>query len=340
MRFYQYKSLESLHRARGPIREASLAFLDRDPYAGPIRAIEREWQTDRRPYYRIWPGVMRPLLSLRLERVECQHIRLPIRSLCLEMPAGRSLAWGEHEVAAVLCCRDAGGIRILVTASDPNSNSARYELDLPASKLIENQLPEGTAKTDESITGEPPMVDVIRMVCCVCLIGSDPAMVVPRVLDADREKWEQTHSVDLIAKARRRGNLGWDLGRDLSEPDERAEANTTEPAGERTVSPHYRHAHAALVWTGHGRQVPRIILRRGSFVRGASLTQVPQGFHGDAPPPCPICLRPMSHESGRWLCEDCASRTWAPSGSMFDEQHAGQIRGSKGRVIRDTRGLS
>ena len=27
--------------------------------------------------------------------------------------------------------------------------------------------------------------------------------------------------------------------------------------------PHYRRPHPALVWTGHGRAVPRIVLRKG-----------------------------------------------------------------------------
>jgi len=42
----------------------------------------------------------------------------------------------------------------------------------------------------------------------------------------------------------------------------------------------YRRLHPALVWTGHGRTVPRIVLRKGSVVHRDVLAQAPTGFAG------------------------------------------------------------
>ena len=47
------------------------------------------------------------------------------------------------------------------------------------------------------------------------------------------------------------------------------------------VMPHYRRPHPALVWTGHGRAVPRIVMRKGSVVHREVLARVPTVFGGE-----------------------------------------------------------
>jgi hypothetical protein len=46
------------------------------------------------------------------------------------------------------------------------------------------------------------------------------------------------------------------------------------------VAPHYRRPHLSLVWTGHGRAVPKIVPRRGSVVHREVVAKVPSGFGG------------------------------------------------------------
>ena len=57
-----------------------------------------------------------------------------------------------------------------------------------------------------------------------------------------------------VDKAHRRGKVGWNVGRHIE------------------VAPHYRRPHMALVWTGTGRAVPKIVptagQRRASGVGG------------------------------------------------------------------------
>ena len=66
-----------------------------------------------------------------------------------------------------------------------------------------------------------------------------------------------------VHRAHRRGKLGWNVGQRVE------------------VMPRYRRSHPALVWTGHGRAVPRIVMRKGSVVHREMLARVPTGFGGE-----------------------------------------------------------
>jgi hypothetical protein len=79
-----------------------------------------------------------------------------------------------------------------------------------------------------------------------------------------RRSWtyEQSHDQKFVDKAHRRGKVGWDVGRHIE------------------VIPHYRRPHMALVWTGQGRGVPRIVPRKGSVVHREVVERVPSGFGG------------------------------------------------------------
>jgi hypothetical protein len=103
--------------------------------------------------------------------------------------------------------------------------------------------------------------DVARIVCTLCLMAEDKELVEPIVLKADEEKWDKSHDSALVEKAKRRGNFGFNVGRDIE------------------VAPHVRAAcPAALYWTGKGRKIPRIRFRRGSVVHRKRLASVPTGF--------------------------------------------------------------
>lgn len=103
--------------------------------------------------------------------------------------------------------------------------------------------------------------DVARLVCTLCLMAEDKELVEPIVLKADEEKFDRTGDMSLVDKAKRRGNYGFNVGRDIE------------------VSPHVRAASpAALYWVGKGRKIPKIRFRRGTVVHRKKLAQVPTGF--------------------------------------------------------------
>jgi len=93
-------------------------------------------------------------------------------------------------------------------------------------------------------------------------LENDFSAISPGVLADDRAKFEQTGDQRYVDKAQRRGKVGWDVGRHIE------------------VIPHYRRPHMALVWTGHGRVVPKIVPRKGSIVHREAVEKLPSGFGG------------------------------------------------------------
>ena len=104
--------------------------------------------------------------------------------------------------------------------------------------------------------------DCVRLCCSLCLLENDPSIISPDVLADDRAKYEASGDQKYVEKAHRRGKVGWDVGRSIE------------------VIPHYRRPHMALVWTGHGRVMPKIVPRRGSVVHREAVEKLPSGFGG------------------------------------------------------------
>ena len=106
------------------------------------------------------------------------------------------------------------------------------------------------------------VTDCVRLCCSLCLLENDPSVIEPDVLSKDRAKYQESGDEKYIAKAHRRGKVGWNVGRRVE------------------VAPHYRRPHMTLVWTGRGRAVPKIVPRRGSVVHREKVEKIPSGFGG------------------------------------------------------------
>jgi len=104
------------------------------------------------------------------------------------------------------------------------------------------------------------IMDCIRLCCSLCLLENDPSIISPDVLADDRARFETTGDQKFVEKAHRRGKIGWDVGKHIE------------------VIPHFRRPHMALVWTGSGRAVPRVVPRRGSIVHREAVEKLPSGF--------------------------------------------------------------
>ena len=57
--------------------------------------------------------------------------------------------------------------------------------------------------------------DCIRLCCSLCLLENDPEVISPDVLADDRAKFEQSGDQKYVEKAKRRGKVGWDVGRQI-----------------------------------------------------------------------------------------------------------------------------
>jgi len=78
----------------------------------------------------------------------------------------------------------------------------------------------------------------------------------------ERSQGRQAEAEKYVDKAHRRGKVGWNVGQSIE------------------VIPHYRRPHMALVWTGHGRVIPKIVPRKGSIVHREVVEKVPMGWEG------------------------------------------------------------
>jgi hypothetical protein len=102
--------------------------------------------------------------------------------------------------------------------------------------------------------------DCVRLCCSLCLLENDPSVIEPDVLSKDRDKFEASGDAKYVDTSRQLGKIGWNVGWRIE------------------VAPHYRRPHMALVWTGRGRAVPRVVPRRGSVVHRELVEKVPSGF--------------------------------------------------------------
>jgi hypothetical protein len=108
-------------------------------------------------------------------------------------------------------------------------------------------------------------MNMISLIVGICMLSTDKAdeLIVPDVLAADRDKFESTLDDKYVERARRRGKVGWDVGKHL------------------TVSPHWRVGHMMLLKSGvAGRQQSRLVWRRGTMVKRSLATQLPTGYEG------------------------------------------------------------
>ena len=106
----------------------------------------------------------------------------------------------------------------------------------------------------------------VKLCLTLRLIGDDPDLIQPDVLSKDRIRWmagDDELKRRLEEKARRRGKDGVMIGRIL---------------GSAGGSPHIRKPHLSLYWTGEGRKIPKILMRKGSVVHRDKIEKIPTGY--------------------------------------------------------------
>ncbi len=236
---------------------------------------ERDWEKARRPYYNVWPAIVPMLTRLNLD-LDSALIRLPLTALCVRFPKEKNplkFDWQGKEVL-IRCIlmgyiNNETGISLLMDIGEV------APLGVPIYTYRNFPRKEGLA-VEQSLAGlhgdkfseigiQMPnelVLDCVRLCCSLCLLENDPEIISSDVLADDRAKYEQSHDQKFVDKAHRRGKVGWDVGRHIE------------------VIPHFRRPHMTLVWTGHGRAVPRIVPRRGSVVHREVVEKVPSGFGG------------------------------------------------------------
>ena len=240
---------------------------------------EQGWEKSRRPYYNLWPSIVPMLTRLDLD-LDSDLIRLPLPALCIRFPKDPAknplkFDWKGEEVP-VRCIMMAEinqgtGISVLIDIGE-----VMGEIGLPV--YTYRNFPRKPGLTvEQSLAGlgtnglfadigiqvpDSLVMDCVRLCCSLCLLENDPSIISPDVLADDRAKYEASGDQKYVEKAHRRGKVGWDVGKHIE------------------VIPHYRRPHMALVWTGRGRAVPKVVPRKGSVVHREAVEKLPSGFGG------------------------------------------------------------
>lgn len=288
MRFHEHSTLFQICRSRGMVpRELALedwtrAELARLPTMDAVRAdpsawtighrmaTERRWVSAKRPYYSVYPFVADSLVRLPLD-LDGGLIRLPLKDLLVRFAEGHeldALGDGSRLVRSLLVSRaettQGPGLVLMVDFGEDFRGwpiQSYMSFGLAVGRTVEESLRaidyrEQRPAAQES---EEALTTCVRLACTLCLLGDDPSLITPDVLDRDRLRYEETRDAGLVERALAKGKRGWLIGAKLG------------------CDPHYRRPHLGLRWTGQGRTVPRIVPIKGAIVHRAKVTAVPQG---------------------------------------------------------------
>lgn len=278
MKFHEYKTLWEEVRGKLP-RHATEEKFYAAAMAGGTRTgnglilAEGVWKKCRRPYYQVWPAVVPALLHLRLD-LDASLVHTPMPALVVRLPVDRSV----NELPGVqtaLMQQDgpAKDLRLWVNFMRPTGLANMHiTLGCEQGKTLEQSFEESAANTQSYIISDnfyseehlPLVQNCLRLCAMLCLLADDPEVIAPDVFADDRQKYEASGGdPKYVERAHRRGKLGWNVGEKIE------------------VMPHYRRPHPALVWTGHGRVLPKIVMRKGSIVHREVVDRVPTGFAGE-----------------------------------------------------------
>ena len=238
--------------------------------------------SNRRPFYRVYPGVMTAMLRLGIEKIDISHIRLPINGLALEFAEGYFLRIAPTEIASLLVAEFGDEVLFIeFVHSDDRGGNKRGSFKFPrCNQSILEWLPT-IPQLERDL-----MTQIMQIVFGVCMIPqSDTELIKPLVLNRDKEKFAATGDPKFIDRAKRNGVYGWAVGCDIPTPEE-MEALREQHGEPGRKSPHWRMGHFAIRHTGEGRSVPLIRWIKESFINKDLWKQVPTGYHGTETADC------------------------------------------------------
>lgn len=243
--------------------------------------LEHTWERNRRPYYNVYPSILPMLLRLNLA-LDTEFVTLPVPVFSIRLPQEpHALSFpdngSDYSIRAMLVghstgLRNAGNVYpgLVIWMDTGEREQSAKGLPVPIHTYINlplsddmtledaiHALPYDTTVFHGMRLPEEIRTACVRLVCTLCLLDNDPSLIEPDVLNRDTGK---PLSEQIIDRAKRRGKYGWNVGKGIE------------------VIPHVRRPHPAVMWTGHGRTSPRIVLRKGSVVHRDTIMRLPSGY--------------------------------------------------------------
>lgn len=248
-----------------------------------IRRADLGWYLASRPYYKVWPSIVPALLRTSLDvkgsLVDTDGTLLgdlPYNTVCLRFLAGHELQCPPVSIHAILLSKGREPVGSVLHLSPVYFATVsgmkylgRWSLpvhldDLTLEAAISDYLCEGEAMPPglgiQNLTSEV-LAPCLRIAIAVALLAKDPTIIEPEVLACDDAIFQKTHDIKYVEKAKRRGVIGWNIGRECE------------------TMPHTRRPHFAIRWMGKGgKKVPRLRSIKGCVVHREFMTKVPTGY--------------------------------------------------------------
>lgn len=229
---------------------------------------EEVWMDHGRPYYDMYPSIIEPFLRVDLDKVKGGHLYLPENVILVRLPIGceiksPSLCTGSFLVSFGTTEK---GCRIGICAVLPNS-SLIFSMSIGKDSSVSEELKDFTGEDVDRVEREDfrcVSVKMLKIVCSLSLIRNNPDIIEPLPLDNDLRKFEKSTDFErkaLLEKAKRRGKVGWAVGKRIETV-----------AGVRC--PHF-----AIRWMGHGEpKTPVLRPISGCIVNRRKLSEIPTGY--------------------------------------------------------------
>lgn len=275
-----------------PQMQESVAFMEQ-------LVSERKWYDLDRPYYNVWPCLLKSILRLDLSSVPVDSVSYPHDVLLLRLPEGSNVGGFEHggvryyikSILASWFKFDQPRYTILATESlmfwvdigevEANGCNVTNYRRIPTKTTTSNIL--NFKDANETMRRNSPSVNIgvpvpqelldqaLKIVIACGLLCKDSGLIVPDVLNADKDRVTDDNIQRLHERAKKRGKYGWNIGESLEHSE---------------LSPHFRAPHPAIYWVGPGRKQAVIRFRTGEgggpiIVKRNKIIEVPTGYSPD-----------------------------------------------------------
>lgn len=239
--------------------------------------MEENFIQSRRPFYRVYPGVIGAMTRLGIEKLDVSKIHPPTNPLSLEFPVSHPLQGGTRQIRNLLFMEMRHDDSLFIAYTSHVGTFGVLTFPREHDQIIK-------MFDQQQDADQPTFKSLLQMVFGICMIPqSDSDLMTPLVLNKDKEKFAISGDPKYIERARRNGMNGWSVGQDIPTPEEMAALREQTDAGESgRKSPHWRMGHFAIRYTGEGRSIPVVTWIKEAFVNKDLYRKMPTGYHGKA----------------------------------------------------------
>lgn len=229
---------------------------------------ESEWIENGKPYYDIYPSVIKLLKGIKLD-FEYSNLSMPIEfpSLMLRFPENEvirniffklNLNNGVYKLLMNILFRDENPITKSMEC-DRATATMSWKIDTTLDEVVDVLISNSCSNNvQDSLIRE-----VFTICIAICMIGDDPEFLDAQVLNKDVDKVNDENRQFYIEKAKSNGKFGFSFGKRIE------------------VCPHIRRNHMCMVPYGPNRSLRKYKLRKGSIIHRRKIETVPTGLLKD-----------------------------------------------------------